>query len=365
MGYFDIPVQTDLSLADAGTQDETTSRIDPVARIAGWVVARTTLTRPEVMGARRRRLSRRLPTPHNRLTQGLLGAAAEQVTAEDRWVAVDGGSITVRVYRPGTAGRTESLPLVVYFHGGGWVIGSIGMADGLCSRIARALPAVVVSVDYRLSPEFPFPVPLDDSLAATEWTVRHADEFGADSDRLGVAGDSAGGTLATEVAATRRSESSGRVIHQSLIYPVTDLTLSSDSMTRFGSAPFLTASDMRGYRRLYLAGQDPRNPRVSPLFIDDLAGMPPTVIHTAAADPLRDDGERYARRLADAGVAVAYDCVPGTAHGFSTFPGLYREAARAEKKLLLHMSAHLCVTRDRTARIPPAHPSSADRGQQP
>lgn len=218
---------------------------------------------------------------------------------EQRHVTVrDGGRIGVRVYRSSASGM---LPLVVNFHGGGWVLGSLAMAESVCSRLAAALPAVVVSVDYRLAPEHRFPTALHDAYDATVWAHANADEFGADASRLAVMGDSAGGNLAAGVTLLARGKGP-RIGAQELLYPALDLTLGSPSMAENAHAPVLTRSHMRAYRDHYLGPRgDPEDPLASPLLADDLSGLPPALIQTAQFDPLRDDGARYAARMSTPG----------------------------------------------------------------
>ena len=224
------------------------------------------------------------------------------VPTEDRTVPGPAGEIPVRVYRPVT---DSALPVVVFFHGGGWVIGDLDSHDTVCHRLAAGVPAVVVSVAYRLAPEHRFPAAVEDCEAATRWVSDHAGALGGDPDRLAVAGDSAGGNLAAVVALRARDAGGPPLAFQLLVYPVTDATRSQPSYTENGTGYLLEADTMRWFYDHYLGGADPARADVSPLFAPDLAGLPPALVVTAEFDPLRDEGEAYAERLRQAGVAAA------------------------------------------------------------
>ncbi|MCU1654156.1 MAG: putative lipase [Pseudonocardia sp.] len=308
-------------------------------RLFGRLLGMSGLTSPDTMSRRQIALSRALPIPHGPGLDLVVGGLGSGVRMEQRQVTVrDGDRIGVRVYRSSASGM---LPLVVNFHGGGWVLGSLAMAESVCSRLAAALPAVVASVDYRLAPEHRFPTALHDAYDATVWAHANADEFGADASTLAVMGDSAGGNLAAGVALLARGNGP-RIGAQELLYPALDLTLGSPSMAENAHAPVLTRSHMRAYRDHYLGPRgDPEDPLASPLLADDLSGLPPALIQTAQFDPLRDDGARYAARLVDAGVPVSHTCLDGTAHGFATFPGVFRRAPQAFEQLVGHLREHL------------------------
>jgi acetyl esterase len=251
------------------------------------------------------------------------------VVAEVRDVDVPGpgGAIPVRVYRPETAGTP---PAVAYFHGGGWVVGSLESVDAVCRALANASGALVASVDYRLAPEHRFPAALDDCLAATRWLAAHAAGLGADGARLAVAGDSAGGNLATVVARRLRDEGGPALRFQALVYPVTDAALATPSYREFDEGFGLTMLGMRRYWDLYLDGASGADPDASPLRATDLAGLPPALVLTAGADVLRDDGEAYADALRRAGVPVVQRRYDGAIHGFWRWLGaaqLSRDAA--------------------------------------
>jgi acetyl esterase len=254
------------------------------------------------------------------------GPAEHPVPTEDRELPGPHGAIPVRVYQPSS---DTPLPVVVYFHGGGWVIGDIESHDTVCHRLAAGVPAVVVSVDYRLAPEHRFPTAVDDGDAATTWVSLHAAELGADAGRLAVAGDSAGGNLAAVVARRFRDRGGPPVAFQLLIYPGTDMTRSLPSHRENGSGYLLDSDTMTWFLGNYLDGADERHPDASPLLVEDLSGLPPALVITAEFDPLRDEGEAYAERLAEAGVAVTLSRYDGMIHGFYGLDSIFTSARQA------------------------------------
>jgi acetyl esterase len=230
----------------------------------------------------------------------------------------DGSILPLRVYRP--AG-TRPLPALLYFFGGGWVLGTIDTADGVSRRLANSSGALVAVVGYRLAPEHPFPCAVDDCYAALRWMAGHADEIGADPARLAVGGDSAGGNLAAAVALLAQ-RGGPRLAGQLLVYPNTDQLADDESMRAAADRFLFNQHSVAWYRQHYLTRpEDAASPLASPLRAPSLAGLPPALVITAEYDPLRDQGEAYARRLADEGVPVELSRYPGMVHGFFTMAG--------------------------------------------
>ncbi|HWB66009.1 MAG TPA: alpha/beta hydrolase [Mycobacteriales bacterium] len=237
-----------------------------------------------------------------------------------------------RTYRPDVDG---SVPTLVFFHGGGFVIGDIETHDDQARLICRDAGVVVVSVDYRLAPEAKFPEPFEDCVAALQWAADHIDTLGGDPQRLAVGGDSAGGNLAAAVALASR-ESGPRLAAQYLIYPGIDFALEADYPSRLENAEgyFLTADELHWFRAHYLRDEaDAVDPRASILLTKDLTGAPPAVIATAEFDPLRDEGAAYAKALVDAGVDVRYHNFDGLIHGFFAFGAFSAGASAAVREL--------------------------------
>ncbi|MGD2132735.1 MAG: alpha/beta hydrolase [Maricaulaceae bacterium] len=229
---------------------------------------------------------------------------------------------------PGSAPAPHGL--LVYFHGGGFVLGSIESHDSLCRQLADASGAAVLSVDYRLAPEHPFPAGLDDALAATRWAGENMTALGVEAGGLAVGGDSAGGNLAAVAAHILRDEGGPKIAFQLLIYPGTDSDADTASRRDFAEGYYLERSTIEWFHAQYLQnGEDVLDPRISPLRAPDLAGLPPTYLVTAGFDPLRDEGAAYARALKTAGVAVQYVDYPGEIHGFFNMTAAIAEASAA------------------------------------
>jgi len=240
------------------------------------------------------------------------------------------GPIPLRVYRPAGAPASTPLAVLVFFHGGGWVIGDLETHDVLCRQLTAGSGVSVVSVDYRLAPEHKFPAAVDDAWAATRWVVAHAGELAVDASRLAVGGDSAGGNLAAVVALLARGKGAPAIAVQVLIYPVTDLVGETRSYRDFAEGYLLTREGMRWFIAHYLTAEaEAADWRASPLRAQSLAGLPPALIVTAGFDPLRDEGEAYAERLRDAGVRVDSVCYGGMIHGFVPMGRLLDTAGRA------------------------------------
>jgi acetyl esterase len=227
--------------------------------------------------------------------------------------------VPVRVYTPAAA-TAGALP-VLYIHGGGWTVGGLAACDHICQRIAADAAAIVVSVDYRLAPEDPYPAPLDDCWAALTWLIGQAAALGVDLSRLVIAGDSAGGNLAAACVLLARQRGVP-VAGQALIYPALDHTFSSASVRGWRSAG-LAFADLELASAAYCAGHDPADPLLSPLLEPDLTGIPPALVVTAGHDPLREEAFRYVERLRGAGIAVEHVDYPGYAHGFFSLPKLW------------------------------------------
>ncbi|HEY5663302.1 MAG TPA: alpha/beta hydrolase [Ilumatobacter sp.] len=234
---------------------------------------------------------------------------------EDRTIPGPAGPIPVRLYADGAADRP---PIVAFFHGGGWVLSSVDGHDAIARRIAIRSGALVVSVDYRVAPEAPFPAPHDDCFAATAWLTANGDTWGGDRSRVAVCGDSAGGNLAAGVALRARDEGLALVL-QALMYPcIDDRQHDYPSMDENRAGYFLTAADMEWFWDRFVPPAHRGDPRAVPARATDLAGLAPAFVQTAEYDPLRDEGERYAQRLAAAGVACDLVRYPGVVHGFMT-----------------------------------------------
>lgn len=242
---------------------------------------------------------------------------------------LDADGVPCRLYRPSDA---DGLGLLVYLHGGGWVIGDLESHDDVCRSLANGSGHAVLSVDYRLAPEHPFPAGLEDAVAATRWAHAHAVELGCRADRVAIGGDSAGGNLAAVVAQLAPVP----LVFQLLVYPVTDCTCSLPSHQENGTGYFLSAAGMRWFIDHYLTGgrTSPSDPRVSPLLAGDhaLAATPPALVITAEYDPLRDEGDAYAARLAAAGVATSHVRFGGMFHGFFSL-GDYLDDGRSANAL--------------------------------
>jgi acetyl esterase len=256
---------------------------------------------------------------------------------EDQQIPARGGELRVRIYHPRRSG--PALPVMMYLHGGGFTLGDLESHDRLCRLFAHQVRCLVVAVDYRRGPEYLFPAALHDAWDAFQWLVHHAGDLGGDpGGGLVLAGDSAGGNLATLVALRARDEQAFLPTHQLLICPVTDLSCSQPSHRTFGQGFLLSAKLVERFMAAYVPpDMDRASPELSPLFIDDLAGLPPATVVTAGFDALRDEGRLYAERLRQAGVKVEHLEYPGMIHGFTNLAGVVDGAHAA----LVDMSAAL------------------------
>ncbi|OBB12860.1 alpha/beta hydrolase [Mycolicibacterium setense] len=246
---------------------------------------------------------------------------------EDMTAPGPAGPIPVRLYRPTAEHR---LPVLVYLHGGGLVMGSNRSFEPLARELAHASGAAVAAVEYRLAPESPPPAQFDDSYAATEWIAAHADELDLDAGRLAVAGDSAGGSLAAAVALAARDHAGPQLCAQALLYPGLDRDMGAASITSMPDAPLLRHEDIVYMHELVDRGGAPRDPYQVPAYAGDLRGLPAAIVVTGECDPIRDWGERYAARLRDAGVQTTVTRYPGMYHGF-----LMRSDATARGRLAI------------------------------
>jgi acetyl esterase len=243
-----------------------------------------------------------------------LGPVEDVARVEDHRVPVDGGAITVRCYTPAGKGP---FPALVFFHGGGWVIGDLDTHEGICRSLANHGGCVVASVDYRLAPEHKYPAAAADSFAATRWVAANASRLGVDAGRLAVGGDSAGGNLAAVVALMARERGGPALSFQLLVYPATQHGFDTASYRDNADGYLLTRDAMRWFWDQYLAApEDGQQPAASPMRAERLEGLPPALVITAEYDPLRDEGEAYAARLREAGVSVTVTRYPGMVHGF-------------------------------------------------
>jgi acetyl esterase len=266
---------------------------------------------------------------------------AQVRSVSDSTIPGPAGDIPIRVFHPEADG---AVPTIVFFHGGGFVIGDIDTHEDQTRLLCRDVGAVVVSVDYRLAPEAKFPAGFEDCLAATRYVGEHIGDFGDDSGRIAVAGDSAGGNLAAGVAAACRDAGGPALAAQLLLYPAVDFAADGPYPSRIENAEgyFLTAEDSVWFHEQYTGeGFDPADVRASVIKTADLSGLPPAVVGTAEFDPLRDEGEAYAALLADAGVKVVQHRFPGLIHGFYGMGAVSAAAADAVKTLNADLAALL------------------------
>jgi acetyl esterase len=282
------------------------------------------------------------------------GAPEPLATVSETTVAGAAGPLGARLYVPAEAATGAPGALVVFFHGGGWVVGDLDTHDAPCRLLAKTSGARVLAVDYRLSPEHPFPAPVDDALAAFRDAVARAGELEADPGRVAVAGDSAGGHLAAVTALQAAADGGPAPAFQLLVYPATDAASELPSRTTFADGFYLTKADMDWYEHQFLgAGGDRLDPRVSPLRADDHAGLAPALVVTAGFDPLRDEGEAYAARLRAAGVPALLRRHSGYVHGFFNVLGVGRGPAQA----VAEMGGVLRAALTTTERIPVSSPA--------
>jgi acetyl esterase len=276
----------------------------------------------------------------DKMSEDSEAAPPEVAAVGDGGFAGPGGEIHFRRYRP-LGGTPGPQPTLIYYHGGGFVIGNIETHDSTCRRLANKSRCQVISIDYRLAPEHPFPAPTDDGLAAFRHIRDNAASFGADPGRLAVGGDSAGGAIAAVVAQACRDAGEAMPAFQMLIYPATDSSKVSASRQQFADGYFLTKDLIDWFWKAYApAGTDLADLRLSPLLAKNFAGLPPAFVLTAGYDPLRDEGRAYADRLIDAGVKTTYVNYPGTIHGFFSLTRFLQQGLRANDEAAAVLAAH-------------------------
>jgi acetyl esterase/lipase len=266
------------------------------------------------------------------------GAADEVASVDQFELPGPGGTLAVRAYSPVGAQIDARLPGMLYFHGGGLVAGTLDTHDPVCRSLSNASGCRVLSVDYRLAPEHRFPAAVADGCAAAEWAAAHAEQLHIDGERLGVSGDSAGATLAAVVCHTMAAAGQVSLAFQFLLCPIMDWAAETDSRRVLAEGYLVDRDTLEHDLKHYLApGADRADPRISPLRATDLSRLPPTAVHTAEFDPLRDEGTAYAERLRHAGVRTLYRCHPGMIHLFYGMRGLITYAGDA----FAHMGADI------------------------
>jgi acetyl esterase len=258
----------------------------------------------------------------SRQSYELMGAAETMGSIRDAEARGPGGPLRVRVYTPALPlPQGTRRPGIAFAHGGGWVEGSLDSHDRLCRALCNGTGAVVAAIDYRLAPEHPFPAAVEDCVAGALWLHDRGAELDVDARRLALAGDSAGGNLMAVAARRLRDDDGPELRLQALLYPATDATMACPSYLELDGDYGLSADAMRRSWHMYLDGHDPSDPDASPLHAEDLSGLPPALVLTCEYDPLRDEGERYAERLREAGVPATLIRWPGQAHGFVRWRG--------------------------------------------
>lgn len=275
--------------------------------------------------------------------RNMLQSAAPQVAATRDLAA--GTGVQLREYRPAGTKDTDVLAALVYYHGGGWVIGDLDSHDVMCRVLANESGCAVYAVDYRLAPEHPFPIPLDDCLDATRWIFDNADSLQVDPARIAIGGDSAGGNIAAVIAIKLRDSAGPQPVLQLLLYPATDFAHTGKSIAENGTGYMLTSDLMNYFEGHYLGDADISNPDISPIQAADLSGLPGALVITAGFDPLRDEGLAYADALSAAGVSTSYVCFDRMIHGFATMNGALGEA---------NVALSLCAAELRRATAAPA-----------
>ena len=264
-------------------------------------------------------------------TRGFLSEKPDVANVEDRVIPGPAGDIPVRIYTPD---GVAPYPVLVYYHGGGWVIGSIETHDGICRAYANAAGCIVVNVDYRLAPEHRFPAAVDDAFAVLNWVAEHAADFGGDPSRMAVGGESAGANLSAVIAQLATEAGRPALKYQILAYPVTNLAFDTESYETNADGYFLTQESMRWFWDLYLNDEsEGADPKASPLLREDVSGLPSGIVITPEYDPLRDEGIAYGRRLKEAGVDFEVWVPDGMIHEFLGMTNILPEAKQAIETL--------------------------------
>ncbi len=310
--------------------------IDPTARVLIDAMEKTfPALDPSLSGTQMRRLVEEAAAK-------TMPAAAEPEavgTVSDRTAPGPAGDVPVRIYRPGIQ-RDGGAPIAVFFHGGGFVLCDLDSHDGICRALCNAAGAVVVAVDYRRAPESRYPAAVDDCYAVTRWAAEHASELGADPASLAVVGDSAGGNLAAAVALMARDRGAPRVAKQVLVYPMLDSAGDSTSHRETGDGYYLKHEEVMYYWGQYLAdASQAQEPYASPTCAPDLSGLAPALVVTAEFDPLRDEGEAYADRLAASGVSAVKHRYDGMFHSFFSFMGVLPAATGLRDEIAAFLRA--------------------------
>jgi acetyl esterase len=302
-------------------------------------VARRIVPPVEALTPAQLRRERARTLPGNPLARLVFGGLAPGVSVADARIERADWSMPVRTYTP--VGVVDP-PIVVFLHGGGWVVGNVAQSTWMCSWIARTSQVLVVSTGYRLAPEHRFPTAVDDAYDAVSWIAGHGRELGGDPARLALLGSSAGGNLAAVVCQLARDRHGPQIDLQILLYPAVDVTQETAPRTYLDDAPMLRIADRIAYLRHYTDGAvDPYDPRISPLRAPSLAELPRALVITAEHDPLRDEARRYADRLRADGTPARYTDYAGMCHGFMSFPGLAAAARQALAEMCQEIDATL------------------------
>lgn len=261
----------------------------------------------------------------------LRGEVQEVAKVDNVKVPVEGDQITVRLYTPEGNGP---FPVIVFFHGGGWVLGDLEVVDPICRSLANATECIVASVDYRLAPEYKFPVGIEDCYAATKWVSENIAQYNGDPTRIATCGDSAGGNLAAVIPLMAKDRGGPSIAYQIILYGVTDFSFSNKSYLENGKGYYLETPAMHWFANQYFSNEvDKVNPYASPILAKDLTGLPPALVITCEYDVLRDEGEAYAARLREAGVSVDLVRYNGQIHGFFWMPVLMEDAKDALQRI--------------------------------